>query len=189
MPTLTLVAGPNGSGKSTLTASIAFEGLTSVVDPDAIARILDAEQPSRAAIAAARQAIVRCRSLLANRESFILESTLAGHGGFSLMRAAKRAGYRALLIYVALGDPDLHIERVRLRVSQGGHDIPDADIRRRYGRSLLRAPEVMRLADETVVLDNSGTRPERILMLMGGQIIWRASSVPLWVQELALRLE
>jgi len=83
----------------------------------------------------------------------------------------------------------LQIERVRLRVSQGGHDIPDADIRRRYGRSLLHAPEAMRLADETVVLDNSGPRPERMLILKDGQIIWRASSLPQWVQGLTLGLE
>ncbi len=105
------------------------------------------------------------------------------------MREAKRAGYRALLIYVALGDPELQIERVRLRVSRGGHDIPDSDIRRRYARSLLRAPEAMQLADETVILDNSGTRPERMLMLKCGQITWRASHLPPWVQELVLRLE
>jgi predicted ABC-type ATPase len=110
VPTLTLVAAPNGSGKSTITASIAFEGLTSVVDPDAIARTIDAEQPSRAAIPAARQTALRCRSLLAIRQNFVLESTLAGHGALSLMRDAKRAGYRALLVYVALGDPELHIE-------------------------------------------------------------------------------
>lgn len=186
MPTFTLVAGPNGSGKSTLTAAITFEGSASVVDADAIARVLDPELPSRAAISAARHAVLRCRTLLENRESFTLESTLAGHGALSLMRSAKRAGYRTLLIYVALGNPELHIERVRLRVAQGGHDIPDAAIRRRYARSLLHAPEAMRLADEALVLDNSGPMPESMLRLKNGQIFWRASSLPLWVQEMTL---
>ena len=189
MPTFTLVAGPNGSGKSTLTAALTFEGRANVVDPDAIARTLNPNNPSRAAIAAARQAVVRCRTLLKHRESFVLESTLAGHGALTLMRAAKGAGYRTLLIYVALGNPELHIERVRLRVSQGGHDIPDTDIRRRYGRSLLHAPEALRLADEAVVLDNSGPRPVRVVMLKGGQTIWRTGSVPSWVQQLALPVE
>ena len=75
MPTFTLVAGPNGSGKSTLTAAVTFEGSFNVVDADAIARVLDPELPARAAIAAARQAILRCRTLLNNRESFTLEHT------------------------------------------------------------------------------------------------------------------
>lgn len=189
MPTFTLVAGPNGSGKSTLTAALTFEGQKNVVDPDAIARTLSPKAPARAAFAAARQAVARCRTLVENQESFILESTLAGHGALSRMRAAKQAGFRTLRIYVSLGDPELHIERVRLRVSLGGHDIPDGDIRRRYIRSLLHAPEAIRLADETVILDNSGSQPERILMLKNGQIIWRASSLAPWVQKLVVRLE
>ena len=188
MPVLTLVAGPNGSGKSTLTAAIAFDRVTTLVDPDAIARQLDAAQPSRVALAAARQAILRCRSLLAAGDSFILESTLAGNGAISLMRDAKQAGYRTLLIYVALADPELHIERVRLRVSRGGHDIPDSDIRRRYWRSLSRAPLAMRLADETLVLDNSGMEPVRVLMLRHGRLTWRAELLPSWTQSLTADL-
>lgn len=78
---------------------------------------------------------------------------------------------------------------MRLRVAQGGHDIPDADIRRRYARSLLHAPEAMRLADEALVLDNSGRRPECVVMLKNGQIFWRAISLPLWVQEITLAAE
>jgi predicted ABC-type ATPase len=148
-PVLTLVAGPNGSGESTISAAIAGQSLA-VVDPGAIARTLDFRQPSRAAIPAARRAVLRCRSLLMARESFIVESTLAGNGAISLLRAARRAAYRIVLIYVALGDPDLQIERVRLRVAQGGHDIPDTDIRRRYFRSLSRAPEAIRMADEAI---------------------------------------
>ena len=189
MPTFTLVAGPNGSGKSTLTTAVTFEGGFNVVDADTIARILDPELPARAAISAARRAVLRCRKLLENRESFILESTLAGHGALSLMRGAKSSGYRTLLVYVALGDPELHIERVRLRVAHGGHDIPDADIRRRYARSLVHAIEAIRLADESLVLDNSGRQPESMLRLKNGQMIWRADTLPLWVQTLALSLE
>lgn len=83
------------------------------------------------------------------------------------MRAAKQAGYR----------------------TQGGHDIPDTDIRRRYSRSLFHAPEAIRLAAETVVLDNSGTQPEPMLMSNGGQIIWRACSLPQWVLQLTSGLE
>ncbi len=104
------------------------------------------------------------------------------------MRNAKQAGYRALLIYVALGDPELHIERVRLRVSLGGHDIPDTDIRRRYWRSLSRAPEAILLANETALLDNSGLQPERVLALQDGRITWQAASLPNWVEGIASTL-
>jgi len=185
MPSLTVIAGPNGSGKSTLTSSIWFEGNANLIDPDAIARRLNAAQPARSAIPAAREAILRCKALLRDRASFVLETTLAGHGALSIVRQAKNAAYRTYLVYVSLGDPELHIERVRLRVSQGGHDIPDSDIRRRYWRSLKRAPEALRLADEAVVLDNSGLHPARMLLLKSGQVVWRAETPPEWVQRLA----
>ena len=135
-----------------------------------------------------RRAINLSRSLISRLESFIVESTLAGHGAIALMKIAKRAGYLTLLVYVALGDPELHIDRVRLRVAQGGHDIPDADIRRRYFRSLSRAPGAIRLADESIVLDNAGPEPVRVLMLRSGQITWQAASPPEWVRELLLRM-
>lgn len=188
MCTLTVIAGPNGSGKSTLTSSIWFEGNANLIDPDAIARRLDAAQPARSAIPAAREAILRCRALLAARDSLTLETTLAGHGAMGIMHQAKNVGFQTALVYVSLRDPELHIERVRLRVSQGGHDIPDADVRRRYWRSLMHAPGALSLADEAVVLDNSGRHPVRMLLLKGGRVIWRAETLPEWVQRLLVRL-
>lgn len=179
-----MVAGPNGSGKSTLTSSIWFEGNANLIDPDAIARRLDSTQPARSSIPAAREAILRSRALLADRSSFTLETTLAGHGAMAIIHQAKQAGYLTFLVFVSLGDPDLHIDRVRLRVSQGGHDIPDADIRRRYWRSLMRAPEVLCLVDEAVVLDNSGPHPVRKLVLRNGRVIWRGDPLPHWVKRL-----
>lgn len=184
MPTLSVVAGPNGSGKSTLTSAIWFEGNANLIDPDAIARRINVAEPARAAIPAAREAILRCRALLGDRLSFTLETTLAGHGAMAIMRNAKNAGYRTFLVYIALGDPELHIERVRLRVSQGGHDIADADIRRRFTPSLMHAPEALQLADEAVVLDNSGIHPVRTVLLSGGRVVWHADPLPGWVQQL-----
>ena len=148
MPLLTVVAGPNGSGKSTLTSSVSLAGVDILINPDAIARRLNPEQPARAAIAAAREAILLCRAALSAKHTFVLETTLAGHCAMAVMRDARAAGYRTAIVYVALGNPDLHMERVRLRVSRGGHDIPDGDIRRRYARSLHRAPDAISLADE-----------------------------------------
>ncbi len=106
-----------------------------------------------------------------------------------ILRQAKAAGYQTFLVYVSLGDPELHIERVRLRVSQGGHDIPDADIRRRYWRSLIRAPEALGLADEAVVLDNSGSHPVRMLLFKSGRIVWQAEVIPEWIRLLSVSFE
>jgi predicted ABC-type ATPase len=125
---------------------------------------------------------------MANRSSFVMETTLSGHGATSMMHAARLVGYRTFLIYIAMKNPEIHIERVRLRASRGGHDIPDVDIRRRYERSLNRAPEALLAADEATILDNSGLQPERIVSLEKGQVVWKAGIVPEWITQLIERL-
>jgi uncharacterized protein (TIGR03437 family) len=99
------------------------------------------------------------------RESFILESTLAVHGALALMRDAKRTGYRALLISVALGDPELYIERVRLRVSLGGHDIPDADIL--AGQQCVSANPILPFGIPDRLLQPRGKMQEMKLLQVG----------------------
>jgi predicted ABC-type ATPase len=101
-----------------------------------------------------------------------------------MLRKAKSARFRIHLLYIALSSPELHIQRVRLRVSQGGQDIPDQDIRRRWARSLAHAPEALRLSDEAVVFDNSGISYQRMLEIQQGRITWRAPRLPIWVQNL-----
>lgn len=118
----------------------------------------------------------------------MLETTLAGKGAIALMDQARQAGYRLSLIYIALADPELHIERVRLRVSLGGHDVPDSDIRRRFGRSLRHVPEAVRLAHEAVLLDNSAARPQRVLTATNGQVIWCVKPTPQWVEHILTQM-
>ena len=184
MPSLTIIAGPNGSGKSTLTSTIWFEGSANLIDPDAIARRLNSVCPAKAAIPAGRETILRCRDYLAKQVSFTLETTLAGNGAMGIIGRATSTGYRTMLVSVCLGDPELHIERVRLRVSKGGHDISDADVRRRYWRSLARAREALTLVDRAIVLDNSGLEPVRMLLLERGRLMWEAEVLPEWVRRL-----
>jgi predicted ABC-type ATPase len=179
-----VIAGPNGSGKSTLTAALTFEGRSNLVDPDQIARSINLADPALAAAPAGRESIVRCRAYLAAKTSFAVETTLAGRGTITMMREAKAAGFGIRLLYIALSAPGLNVRRVRLRVEQGGHDVPDTDIRRRYDRSLAHAAEAFSLADEGEVFDNSGRGHLRMLEIRNGQITWRAKQVPEWVAGL-----
>jgi predicted ABC-type ATPase len=106
-----------------------------------------------------------------------------------MMRSAKDLGYRVRLVYICLGDLDLHNDRVLSRVAQGGHDVAEADIGRRRIRSLARAPEAVLLADEALIFDNSDTKFQRVLILRAGQVIWKAAPLPAWAQDLLTRLE
>jgi predicted ABC-type ATPase len=182
------IAGPNGSGKSTLTAFIHFEGGQNLIDPDAIARGIDPEDPSRAALQAGRLAIERSRTFLRERQDFAIETTLAGNGQLATIREAKAHGYWVFVVYVALSDPKRNVVRVSLRVAEGGHDVPEADVLRRYERSMANAPIALKLADEGIVFDNSGAEHWRVLVPRGGEIVWRAEDLPEWVQRLIVNL-
>ncbi len=92
------------------------------------------------------------------------------------------------MVYIGLGSPDLAIARVRERVSQGGHDVPAADIRRRYQRGLGNLAIVYERADWLVVLDNSSVRNrmKRVLEVNKGTVVFRHRRLPKWLSA-ALR--
>ncbi len=113
-----------------------------------------------------------------------METTLAGEGPLKTIRAAKKRGYFVRLIFIALDSPDRNIDRVSQRVSQGGHDVPDEDVRRRYERSLANAPEAIRLADEAKVYDNSGTDAQKVIAARNGVITWHIPNPPAWVARI-----
>jgi predicted ABC-type ATPase len=99
-----------------------------------------------------------------------------------LIREAKSRGYETHLVFVGLGSPDQCISRIRNRVSRGGHFVPDADVRRRYARSVANAAEALRLADTAKFYDNSGDGHRLVLVAHAGVVVWRAKAVPEWLK-------
>ena len=183
MATLHIVAGPNGCGKSTLTRTNWF-GDVDIIDPDEIARGMMAGNPGQAA----REALHRRRDALAAKRSHLVETTLAGSGPLRHMTDARRAGHRIVLHYVSVGSPDAALDRIRNRVTLGGHDIPQADVRRRFVRSHVNLPTAMALADMALLYDNSDPDwPHREVAIMKDGGRWVARSVPGWA-EAALAL-
>ena len=139
-----VIAGPNGSGKSSVIGQLDYEGRENLLDPDAVAKRIDPKNLQRAAIAAAREVIQRTRHYLRDRQSFAIETTLSGGGVIETMRAAREGGFDVYLTYVCLDTAERNIQRVRERVSRGGHDVPAEDVRRRYERSLAHLPGALR---------------------------------------------
>ncbi len=72
-----------------------------------------------------------------------------------MMRRAKALGYDVTLLFVATDDVQINLSRVRQRVEEGGHDVPEEDQRRRYPRSMANLRKAFDLADEAVVFDDS----------------------------------
>jgi predicted ABC-type ATPase len=131
-----ILAGPNGAGKSTAAPFLLPRtlGITEFVNADTIARGLSGFNAEAAAVAAGRIMLRRLRELASQRESFAFETTLASRT-FARWLPTLR-GYDSELLYLWLPDVSLAVQRVRDRVARGGHDIPEADIRRRYDRGL-----------------------------------------------------
>jgi predicted ABC-type ATPase len=187
VPVLTVFAGPNGSGKSSLIRQVEFEGRENLLEPDAIARRIHPELPERAGISAGREVLRRSAEYLRATESFAIETTLAGNWTNDAIRAALERSFFTRLFYICLDNPERSIQRVRERVAQGGHDVPDSDVRRRYSRSLANARGVLRIVHQGLVFDNSGAEPRPVFeMRKGGLFNW-ADEIPAWAATLLER--
>ncbi len=160
-PTVAVIAGPNGAGKSTAAPFLLKQalGILEFVNADQIAMGLSAYAPETVSFEAGRIMLHRLRELAAANVSFAFESTLSSRTFAPFLSRCKAQGYQVQLFYVALPSAKLAINRVALRVKLGGHNIPQADIERRFQRSLHNLYALyLPLADRWTVLDNaSGT--------------------------------
>lgn len=130
---LIIFAGANGSGKTTVARAVLPKmKIKEFVNADEIARGLSPLNPTGQAVAAGRLVSKRIDELTAKGESFAIGTTLSGTAQIRKIRAAQKAGYSVEMHYIFCRDINLNIRRVKLRAKQGGHDVPVADIRRRY---------------------------------------------------------
>jgi predicted ABC-type ATPase len=183
MPVFTVFAGPNGSGKSSITSRRSFEGKENLLDPDAVAKRLNPLNPSAVAVSAAREVIARTRTLLDSNESFAVETTLSGRNYLEVMEAAKRKGYFVRLLFICLDRPTRNSLRVSERVLKGGHFVPEADVIRRYDRSLANLPAALKIADHTLAFDNSGPSPRKVFEANHGVVSWKSITIPEWARK------
>ena len=157
-PRVLILAGPNGAGKTSAARSLLADtlGMMTFVNADAIAVGLSAFDPESVAFSAGRVMLDRIRELAAEKVDFAFETTLSARTYITWLRQMQSDGYRVLLFYVWLEDADLAIQRVAIRVSQGGHSIPEGTIRQRYARSMANFHNLYRpLVDDWIIYDNS----------------------------------
>jgi predicted ABC-type ATPase len=161
-PLCIIIAGPNGAGKTTFARQFLPRdaGVVHFVNADSIAAGLSPLRPELAALSAGRLYLAEIDRLARARADFAFEATLSGLLLLGRLRRWKAAGYRIEMVFLRLCSPELALRRVAARVRQGGHDVPSADVLRRFARGWRNFQEAYRpLADAWTVYDNSGDTP------------------------------
>lgn len=156
-----IIAGPNGAGKTTFAREFLPNeaAVLQFVNADLIAAGLSPFAPEAAALQAGRLMLTQLAANVAHGRSFALETTLSGLGYARQIPQWRAAGYSVDLYFLTLPDADMAVARVALRVSQGGHSIPEAVIKRRFVSGLANLARYCALVDRWTVIDNSRAKP------------------------------
>ena len=118
---------------------------------------------------------------LAAGRTHLVETTLAGSTILRHIATAQRKDYWIVLHFVSVGSPDLALDRIRNRVALGGHDVPEADVRRRFERSHASLPAAISWADVVPLYDNADPdRPYREIAVITEKLSWISEAVPDW---------
>ena len=170
MPTCWIIAGPNGAGKTTFAMEYlpTVAGCRRFINADLIAAGLSPLAPEQHLLAASRLFLREIEDCIAARQDFAFETTLAGQSYLNLIERLQTTGWRVELIYLALPSAEMSRLRVAERVAHCGHNIPEADLIRRFPRSLhnvlnLFVPKV----DQVRCFMNSGESPELVFQQTG----------------------
>jgi predicted ABC-type ATPase len=160
-PVVIMIAGPSGSGKTTFArVYLPSVGVRCFVNADLIAAGLSPLEPERAAIQAGKLMLQQIDERIAAGESFGMETTLSGSNYARRIPQWQAKGFSVQLVFLSLPSAELAARRVRARVAQGGHDIPEDVIRRRFAAGIrLFESTYKKLVDRWVLYDNSGASP------------------------------
>lgn len=181
-PILVTLAGSNGAGKTTFYhAHLKPTGLR-FVNADEIARALaiDAYEASRV-VTQIRQELVR------QSESFIFETVFSDPVGdkIAFLKAASEAGYTVVLLFIGVSGPITSEQRVAMRVSQGGHDVPSEKLATRFPRTMANLKAALEELPHVIIYDNDDLdTPFRLVAAVrNGRLIWSADPVPKWLRS------
>jgi len=206
-----VLAGCNGAGKSSIGGQALQAAGIPYFNPDLAAREAIATATAQGRILtqveanawAWEEGVARLRRAIAQRGNYALETTLGGETIVGLLMEAVTAGLAVNVWFIGLDSVELHVARVAQRVARAGHDIPRADIERRYVRSRLNLIRLLPKLSQLVIYDNSESAnahapskrgPRLLLRWVGGAITGPAdlANTPAWAKPIiaaALKLD
>ena len=162
---IVIIAGPNGAGKTTFAREFLPREAEcpDFINVDLIAEGLSPFDPQRASLRAGRVMLQEIHRRVRAGESFAFETTLSGRRYARLIPRWRSAGYHIKLIFLSLPSSDLAVARISARVVQGGHDVPEQVIRRRFDAGLRNFEDVYRgLVNSWALYENSERTPRLI---------------------------
>ena len=158
-----IIAGPNGSGKTSFAKEFLPKeaGCPIFINADMIAEGLSPFQPSLANFMAGRIMLEAIRGHMRAGRNFAFETTLSGLSYAQSIPNWQEQGYYVKLVYLWLATPKIALDRIRQRVEEGGHDVPEEVVLRRFHSGWRNLKAIYgNLSNGVIVYDNSG--PERI---------------------------
>jgi len=176
-----IISGCNGAGKTTASYTILPELLdcNEFVNADEIAKGLSPFNPENVSIQAGKLMLKKIYSFIDKNQDFAFETTLAAKSHRNIILKAQEKGYKAILLFFYLRTPKLAVKRVEIRVKEGGHNIPETIILRRYESGLHNFFKIYRfLVDEWMFIDNSGEPYE--IIGEGSQIMNEIHNKNVW---------
>jgi predicted ABC-type ATPase len=162
MSKILIIAGPNGAGKTTFAKTFlpAEAECMRFLNADLIAAGLAPFSPETAAIKSARLMLEEMAISIRKMEDFSFETTLSGLAYKNHIKKWRKMGYHVSLFFLSLNSPDLAVDRVAQRVKQGGHNIPEEIIRRRFSVGLYNFEHhYCSIVDTWALYDNSIGKP------------------------------
>ena len=165
MGNLFIISGCNGAGKTTASYTILPEMLNckEFVNADEIARGISPFKPESVAIQAGKIMLDRIKNLISDGTDFALETTLATRTHANMIKYAQDNGYKVSLVFFWLNLPSLAIERVKMRVASGGHNIEEKVIKRRYDIGIKNLFSLYIPLCEYWMIINNSTIPQELI--------------------------
>ncbi|MDU1411848.1 MAG: ATPase [Clostridium sp.] len=182
MKNYTIFAGVNGAGKTSIYKSIYYNENKDEkrINTDEMVARIGSWQDNNIQMKCAREAVKLIKTYINEETSFNQETTLCGKSIINNIKLAKEKGFYITMNYIGVESVDIAKERIALRVSKGGHGIPDEAVERRYYDSLSNLNKVISICDKINIYDNSEML-KLVMVFDNGEMVWNDKEIPNWL--------